>query len=61
MKKTYEYKFITAEEYEDFIVSLNKNGKDGWDLVNYTIRDFSDSEGYKIHIQALMKKEYVHD
>lgn len=56
--KQFEYQFVTSEQYEEFEVLLNKYGIEGWDLVNYTIREFSDSEGDKLHIQAIMKREY---
>ncbi|MFW5799757.1 MAG: hypothetical protein ACOCV8_02985 [Spirochaetota bacterium] len=59
MRKSFEYKFVTAEQYEEFEYKLNQEGKTGWDLVNYTIREVSDSEGDKIHIQALMKRELL--
>ena len=56
--KNFEYQFVTSEQYEEFEVTLNNYGKNGWDLVNYTIREFSDSEGDKLHIQAIIKREY---
>lgn len=59
MKKIYEYKIVSAEQYEDFEAVLNENGKEGWDLANYTINEITDSEGEKIKIIAVMKRELI--